>query len=93
MQYAELQDLQRDIAKAYEADDLIAAVHSLTEAFEKRRGNRVRETKPIADEAESKVVKDWRDLLGPGGPDGETAEDFLGPIYELRDSSEPRNAF
>ena len=93
MQHAVLQHLQSDIAKAYEAGDLDAAIQSLTKAFEKRTGDTVSRLSLIDDEDESKVVKDWRDLLGPGGPEGETAEDFLKPIYDRRDASGPRNLF
>lgn len=105
MQHALPEELERDIARAYEAGDLASAIESLTAAFRKRQGESVSRLEPIETmkddvsldeltrEQGSKVVKDWRDLLGPGGPEGETAEDFLRPIYEMRDADQDRDLF
>ncbi len=103
MQHTLPQGLERDIAAAYEAGDLASAIESLTAAFRKRQGESiVRRNNPLRDrkkvpvdepscEDGSKVVKDFRDLLGPGGPDGESADDFLKPIYEMRDAEQDRD--
>lgn len=82
------QELERDLARAYQAGDLATAIESLTAAFRKRQGESV-----VSSEQEAKVVKDWHDLLGPGAPEGETADDFLNPIYEARDADHDRDLF
>ena len=93
MQHALPHEYHRDLDRAYLEGDLEAAIQSLTKAFEKRTGNSSPGLSPVDDEAESKVVKDWRDLLGPGGPEGETTEDFLNPIYDARDADPDRDLF
>ncbi|MEM9366403.1 MAG: hypothetical protein AAGD07_10440 [Planctomycetota bacterium] len=93
MQHALPNEYHRDLDRAYLEGDLDAAIQSLTKAFEKRTEDTVPALSPSGDADESKVVKDWRDLLGPGGPEGETAEDFLKPIYDRRDASGPRTLF
>ncbi|QDV81251.1 hypothetical protein [Planctomycetes bacterium TBK1r] len=103
MQHTTLQDLQRDIAKAYETGDFVAAIESLTEAFKQRRGEAVGHANPIErmrdsvsldeiiEEQGSRVVTDWRRLSVNIAPEGETAEEFLKPIYADRDAGQDRD--
>lgn len=86
------QELERDLARAYQAGDLATAIESLTAAFRKRQGESIDQGE-LSPEQEAKVVRDWHDLLGPGAPEGETADDFLNPIYEARDADHDRDLF
>lgn len=88
MQHLLPDQLERDIAKAYEAGDLASAIESLTAAFRNRGFDNAGD---VVDPQHSKIVTDYHNLVGPGGPEGETADDFLKPIYEQRDAAEARD--
>ena len=97
MQHALPQEYKRDIDRAYEADDLVAAIRSLTEAFQKRRGESktiepMRDFVPLEEITQgSKVVTDWRKLSVRIAPEDETSEDFLSVINERQASEQRRD--
>lgn len=105
MQHVLPQELERDIARAYEAGDLASAIESLTSAFRQRQGESFSRLEPIETmkddvsldeliaEQGSKVVQAYNDLIVNIAPEGETAEEFLKPIYEMRDADQDRDLF